>query len=38
MPIIIRLVELGGINPVHMGVTIITTLVFGLLTPMACRC
>ncbi len=33
MPIIIRLVELGGINPVHMGVTIITTLVFGLLTP-----
>ena len=33
MPIIIRLVELGDINPVHMGVTIITTLVFGLLTP-----
>jgi C4-dicarboxylate transporter DctM subunit len=33
MPIIIRLVELGGINPVHMGVTIITTLVFGLITP-----
>jgi tripartite ATP-independent transporter DctM subunit len=33
MPIIIRLVELGDINPVHMGVTIITTLVFGLITP-----
>ena len=33
MPIITRLADLGGINPVHMGVTIITTLVFGLLTP-----
>ena len=33
MPIIIRLTELGDINPVHMGVVIITTLVFGLITP-----
>jgi C4-dicarboxylate transporter, DctM subunit len=33
MPIILRLTELGDVNPVHMGVTIITTLVFGLLTP-----
>ena len=33
MPIINRLTELGGINPVHMGVVIITTLVFGLITP-----
>jgi tripartite ATP-independent transporter DctM subunit len=33
MPIIIRLVELGGINPVHMGVVIVTTLAFGLITP-----
>lgn len=33
MPIIARLVELGDINAVHMGVTIITTLVFGLITP-----
>jgi C4-dicarboxylate transporter, DctM subunit len=33
MPIISRLTELGGINPVHMGVVIITTLVFGLITP-----
>jgi C4-dicarboxylate transporter DctM subunit len=33
MPIITRLTELGDINPVHMGVTIITTLVFGLITP-----
>jgi C4-dicarboxylate transporter DctM subunit len=33
MPIVIRLVELGDVNPVHMGVTLITTLVFGLLTP-----
>ena len=33
MPIVTRLAELGEINPVHMGVTIITTLVFGLITP-----
>jgi C4-dicarboxylate transporter, DctM subunit len=33
MPIINKLTELGGINPVHMGVVIITTLVFGLITP-----
>ena len=33
MPIILKLSELGGINPVHMGVVIITTLVFGLITP-----
>ncbi len=33
MPIILRLSELGNINPVHMGVVIITTLVFGLITP-----
>jgi C4-dicarboxylate transporter DctM subunit len=33
MPIILKLTKLGGINPVHMGVVIITTLVFGLITP-----
>ena len=33
MPIINKLTELGNINPVHMGVVIITTLVFGLITP-----
>lgn len=33
MPIITRLAELGTINPVHMGVVIITTLAFGLITP-----
>jgi tripartite ATP-independent transporter DctM subunit len=33
MPIVIALAELGDINSVHMGVTIITTLVFGLITP-----
>ncbi|HTO10405.1 MAG TPA: TRAP transporter large permease [Candidatus Binatia bacterium] len=33
MPIIIKLAKLGNINPVHMGVVIITTLVFGLITP-----
>ncbi|HVV80688.1 MAG TPA: TRAP transporter large permease [Pseudolabrys sp.] len=33
MPIIIKLNELGDINPLHMGVVIITTLVFGLITP-----
>jgi C4-dicarboxylate transporter DctM subunit len=33
MPIINKLTELGDINSVHMGVVIITTLVFGLITP-----
>ena len=33
MPIIIKLTELGDINSLHMGVVIITTLVFGLITP-----
>ena len=33
MPIINKLTEVGGINPVHMGVVIITALVFGLITP-----
>jgi C4-dicarboxylate transporter, DctM subunit len=33
MPIILKLTELGSINPLHMGVVIITTLVFGLITP-----
>ena len=33
MPIINKLTEIGNINPLHMGVVIITTLVFGLITP-----
>jgi TRAP-type C4-dicarboxylate transport system permease large subunit len=33
MPIIAKLTEVGNINPLHMGVVIITTLVFGLITP-----
>ena len=33
MPIINKLTQIGDINPVHMGVVIITTLVFGLITP-----
>lgn len=33
MPIINALTELGNIQPVHMGVVIITTLAFGLITP-----
>ena len=33
MPIILKLTEVGQINPLHMGVVIITTLVFGLITP-----
>jgi tripartite ATP-independent transporter DctM subunit len=33
MPIISALTELGQINPVHMGVVIIVTLAFGLITP-----
>jgi tripartite ATP-independent transporter DctM subunit len=33
MPIINKLTDLGNIKPVHMGVLIVTTLVFGLITP-----
>jgi C4-dicarboxylate transporter, DctM subunit len=33
MPSINKLTQLGHINPVHMGVVIVTTLVFGLITP-----
>jgi C4-dicarboxylate transporter DctM subunit len=33
MPIINKLTELGEIKPLHMGVVLITTLVFGLITP-----
>jgi C4-dicarboxylate transporter, DctM subunit len=33
MPIVNKLTELGSIKPVHMGVVVITTLVFGLITP-----
>ena len=33
MPIVIKLNELGSIKPLHMGVVLITTLVFGLITP-----
>lgn len=33
MPIINKLTEVGNLNPLHMGVVIITTLVFGLITP-----
>jgi len=33
MPIINKLTEIGSINPVHMGVVIIVTLAFGLITP-----
>src|SRR5213082_3236488 len=33
MPIVIKLNELGNINSLHMGVVLITTLVFGLITP-----
>ena len=33
MPIINRLTEVGNIRPLHMGVVIITTPVFGLITP-----
>ena len=33
MPIITALTELGGINSVHMGVVIVVTLAFGLITP-----
>jgi tripartite ATP-independent transporter DctM subunit len=33
MPILVKLGQLGDINSVHLGVVIITTLVFGLITP-----
>src|SRR4051812_44967154 len=33
MPIVIKLNELGEIKGLHMGVVLITTLVFGLITP-----
>jgi TRAP-type C4-dicarboxylate transport system permease large subunit len=33
MPIVVKLNELGDIKPLHMGVVIITTLAFGLITP-----
>ena len=33
MPIIIDLTKNADINPVHMGVVIIVTLAFGLITP-----
>ncbi|HYB43779.1 MAG TPA: TRAP transporter large permease [Candidatus Methylomirabilis sp.] len=33
MPIIVALTKLGHINPVHMGVLIIVSLAFGLITP-----
>ena len=33
MPLIIELTKNADINPVHMGVVIITTLAFGLITP-----
>jgi C4-dicarboxylate transporter, DctM subunit len=33
MPIVNALTEIGGINSVHMGVVLIVTLAFGLITP-----
>jgi C4-dicarboxylate transporter DctM subunit len=33
MPIIAAFSELGDINPIHMGVVVIVTLAFGLITP-----
>lgn len=33
LPIVTALTELGGIDPVHMGVVVIVTLAFGLITP-----
>jgi C4-dicarboxylate transporter, DctM subunit len=33
MPIVNALSDAGGINPVHMGVVLIVTLAFGLITP-----
>ena len=34
MPIVAALTEIGGIHPVHMGVVLIVTLAFGLITPL----
>src|SRR6185369_10335433 len=33
MPLVNALTEAGSINPVHMGVVLILTLAFGLITP-----
>jgi C4-dicarboxylate transporter DctM subunit len=33
MPVIQALQELGGLNPVHVGVIVVVTLAFGLITP-----
>jgi TRAP-type C4-dicarboxylate transport system permease large subunit len=33
MPVVNQLTEAGGINSVHMGVVLIATLAFGLITP-----
>jgi TRAP-type C4-dicarboxylate transport system permease large subunit len=33
MPLVNALTDAGSINPVHMGVVLITTLAFGLITP-----
>ena len=33
MPVVASLTESGNINPVHMGVLLIETLAFGLITP-----
>jgi TRAP-type C4-dicarboxylate transport system permease large subunit len=33
MPVVNQLTETGNINPVHMGVVLIVTLAFGLITP-----
>ena len=33
MPVVTNLVQAGDINPVHMGVVLIETLAFGLITP-----
>ena len=33
MPLVNTLTEAGSINPVHMGVVLIVTLAFGLITP-----
>jgi C4-dicarboxylate transporter, DctM subunit len=33
MPLVNALAQAGGINPVHMGVVLIATLAFGLITP-----
>jgi TRAP-type C4-dicarboxylate transport system permease large subunit len=33
MPLVNMLTQVGNINPVHMGVVLIATLAFGLITP-----